>query len=279
MALIIAARFDTFDAAQIAANQLMGAGVSGDHLHTFYVNPAGSHATYPLGGDNAVDPDSSGGSDGALAGAALLGIVGAGVGALIGYVFGSSVIGMVGGAGVGAYIGSLAGAMRKLGRKKGRSSRQRAVVQATEGRPAGVLLAVNVESEDEQRVGRILKDAGGMEVERARGRWENGTWKDFDPTAGPDLKKDVEARQSSILTTLLFILALVDPGLGGASHLFDSLPVDIAVMSKLTRLGTLDAGIALRLPLAGMSGIVLPGLVLPHMPRRIVSRIGLPRIL
>jgi len=191
MALIIAARFNTFDSAQIAANQLMASGVSGDHLHTFYVNPAGSHATYPIGGDNAVDPDSKGGSVGALAGAAVLGIIGAGIGALIGYIFGSSVIGMVGGAGAGAYIGSLAGAMRTLGRKKtGRSAHERATAQASEGRPAGGLLAVNVEQEDEQRVSRILKGGGGVEVERARGRWENGGWKDFDPTASPELAKD-----------------------------------------------------------------------------------------
>lgn len=192
MALIIAARFDTFDKAEIAANQLMAEGVSADHLHTFFVNPPGSHGSYPIGGDSAYDPNSKGGSMGALAGAALVGIIGAGIGAIIGYAFGSSAIGIISGAGAGAYIGSLAGAMKMVGRKRpNRSPLEYEADKAREGRPSGVLLAVNVESDNEQRVGRILRNAGGEEVERAQGRWEDGKWKDFDPMVSPKLEKSV----------------------------------------------------------------------------------------
>src|SRR5690606_18042145 len=94
------------------------AGITADNLHTFFVNPAGSHDRYPIGGDEAVDPASKGGSMGALAGAALIGIIGAGIGVIIGYAFGSSSLGIMSGAGVGAYIGSLAGAMYIVGRKR-----------------------------------------------------------------------------------------------------------------------------------------------------------------
>ncbi len=186
MALIIAARFDTFDAAQGAASRLMAAGVTTDNLHTFFVNPAGSHDRYPLGGDEAVDPESEGGSMGALSGAALIGLIGAGVGAVIGYAFGSSTIGLLSGAGVGAYIGSLAGAMRVIGRTRiTRFVRKGGIVTSNESRPAGVLLAVNVTAEDQQSVARILREAGGHEVERAQGRWEDGTWQDFNPLETP----------------------------------------------------------------------------------------------
>src|SRR3546814_19485273 len=107
MALIIAARFDTFDKTKIAANQLMAEGVSADHLHIFFVNPPGSHGSYPIGGDSDYDPNSKGGSIAALAGAALVGIIGEGIVALIAYSFGSSTIGIITCEVAGAYFGLL----------------------------------------------------------------------------------------------------------------------------------------------------------------------------
>lgn len=188
MTLIVAARFNTFDAAQIAASQLMATGITADNLFTFFVNPVGSH-DHHLADD---DPASEGGLVGALAGAAVVGLIGACVGAIMGFAFGSTIIGIVGGAGVGAYVGSLAGALRMLGRKRPeRSPRERKAAKAKEGRPSGVLLAVHVETEDELRIARMLRDAGGQEVERAQGRWEDGTWRDFDPLESPSIKKDL----------------------------------------------------------------------------------------
>lgn len=186
MALIVAARFNTFDAAQLAAGQLMAAGVTADDLFTFYVNPLGSQGTPVLDGD----PASKGGLGGALAGAAMIGLAVACVGAVIGYASGYTTIGIVGGAGVGAYIGSLAGAMRMLGSKRP-ARNPREVAMAREGRPSGVLLAVHVDAENELRIARMLRDAGGQEVERAQGRWEDGAWRDFDSHERPDIKKDL----------------------------------------------------------------------------------------
>ena len=57
MTLIVAARFNTFDAANAAAQRLMEAGVHEDALNVFYVNPPGAHDAFPVGGDQAADPD------------------------------------------------------------------------------------------------------------------------------------------------------------------------------------------------------------------------------
>jgi hypothetical protein len=192
MSLIVAARFDTFDSAQGAAQALMRDGVAPDALHTFFVNPAGAHDRYVLGGDRAADPDSKGGPFGAVGGAAAVGIVGALIGGVIAFTFATSFLIVVGGAGVGAYIGSLAGAMFVLGKSRPRRSLSEAVdAKVNEGRPSGVLLAVHTSPEHEKHVARVLKDAGGQEVERAQGRWEDGKWKDFDPLVSPQLEKDI----------------------------------------------------------------------------------------
>jgi len=192
MSLIVAARFDTFDAAQIAADALMKAGVAPDALHTFFVNPAGAHDRYPLGGDRAADPDSKGGPFGAVGGAAAIGVLGAVIGGVIAFAFGTSLVTIVGGAGVGAYIGSLIGAMSALGRARPRRSlAEAAEAKEKQGRASGVMLAVHTSAEHEMNIARILKEAGGIEVERAHGRWRDGKWEDFDPLTSPTLEKNV----------------------------------------------------------------------------------------
>lgn len=185
MALILAARFDTFEQAEQAAGSLMNHGVTSDDLHTFFVNPAGWHDNYPLGGDRAADPNSKGAPLTAVAGAAALGLVGALVGGVVGWVFTSSALPIVGGIAVGAYVGSLAGAMYSLGKprpKQGFEAEQR---KSNAGRPAGVLLAVHTTPEREAEVAALLRNAGGKEVERAQGRWNEGRWEDFDPLRSP----------------------------------------------------------------------------------------------
>lgn len=191
MSRIVAANFDTFDAAQVAANALHAAGVSSDSLHTFFVNPHGAHASYPVGGDRVADPEARGAPYSALGAAALFGILGALVGAALGFTVGGALLFIIGGAGVGAYVGSLVGAMRSLGgNKKGRSYRDAAIDKKHQGHPAGVLLAVHVSPEDEERIAKLLKNSGGKQVERAQGQWRNGQWTDFDPLMSPELIKN-----------------------------------------------------------------------------------------
>ena len=69
MSLIVAARFQTFDEAREAAQRLGREGFDEGDIHTFYINTAGEHARYPLGGDRVADPDARGAHIGALAGA------------------------------------------------------------------------------------------------------------------------------------------------------------------------------------------------------------------
>jgi len=191
MALIVAARFDTFDAAEQAAAALMREGITQDELHTFFVNPAGWHDRYPGGGDRAADPNSQGAPLTAVGGAAATGIVGAVAGGIIALFLTDSILPVVGGAGVGAYIGSLAGAMYSLGKPRHRGRFAAAKAKANEGRRAGVLLAVHTVPENEKRIATLLRDAGGVEVERAHGRWRDGRWEDFDPLLSPHLEKNL----------------------------------------------------------------------------------------
>lgn len=171
MTLIIAARFPTFDAANAAASRLMDAGVHEDALHVFYVNPPGAHDTYPVGGDQAVDPATRGAPRKALGTAAVLGALGAVVGGVIVSAVADSFVPVVAGAGVGAYVGSLAGAMRGMDRRRDTVQQPHGPGAAKEGRPAGVLLAVNAAGERAQEIIALLVEAGGQEVERAQGRW------------------------------------------------------------------------------------------------------------
>ncbi len=192
MALIVAARFDTFDAAQTAAFSLMEAGVASDNLHTFFVNPPGSHDRYPLGGDRVADPGSRGAPQGTLVGIAIFGIAGAVLGGIVAAVSGIGPVAIAAGAGVGAYIGSLLGAMNRLGKSHPAQTGARAqAARGSEGRQSGVVLAAHVEPEQEKRIAGLLRDAGGVEVERARGRWHDGKWEDFDPLSSPDLERNI----------------------------------------------------------------------------------------
>lgn len=185
MSLIIAARFATFDAAEAAAQRLMHAGVHEDAIHVFYVNPPGAHHHYPAGGDVAADPGTTKAPGFALGTAAVLGTLGAVVGAILGAAVADSFIPVVVGAGLGAYIGSLAGAMRGMDKRRDRVQEPHRTEVRGEGRPAGVMLAVNTDNERSSDIARILVEAGGHEVERAQGRWREGNWEDFDPLSVP----------------------------------------------------------------------------------------------
>ncbi|MFA7668156.1 MAG: hypothetical protein WCX93_02295 [Burkholderiaceae bacterium] len=185
MSLIIAARFDTFDAANAAAQRLMGAGVHEDALHVFYVNPPGAHDSYPVGGDQAADPGTRRAPRKALGTAAVLGALGAVVGGVIVASFADSFIPIIAGAGVGAYVGSLAGAMRGMDPRRDRVQDPHRVQVTGEGRAAGVLLAVNADGERSREIAGLLVESGGREVERAQGRWRGGKWEDFDPLSAP----------------------------------------------------------------------------------------------
>src|SRR5690606_15968847 len=124
-----------------------------------------------------------------VAGAAVIGLVGAAIGGVIAFAVADSILPIVAGAGAGAYIGSLIGAMTALGRPRPERSMQEARhAKKNEGRTSGVLLAVHASVEQEREIAQILRAAGGVEVERAQGRWRDGKWEDFDPLTSPELE-------------------------------------------------------------------------------------------
>ncbi|OZI49533.1 hypothetical protein [Bordetella genomosp. 4] len=190
MSLIVAARYQTFDQAGVAAEHLQRHGYAGDQVHTFYVNTAGSHDRFPVGGDRREDPDATGGVIGVLLGASILGVLGAALTMLAVRNFEYSSLIVIAAGGVGAYVGALIGAMVAVGRVRRRRIRPNGGVSVVEEHPpvraAGVLLAVTVSSDKETEVARLLRESGGQDVERANGRWENGKWQDFDPLVPPE---------------------------------------------------------------------------------------------
>src|SRR5690606_5315213 len=119
-----------------------GKGYTEDDVHMFYVNTAGEHGRFPLGGDRVADADARGAHRGAIIGAAIIGLVFAAVFGAITWGVTSSILAVVALAGVGGYLGSLWGALWVAGRRDRRKPRD---VQMDEGHPevrqSGVLLA------------------------------------------------------------------------------------------------------------------------------------------
>lgn len=178
MSLIVAARFDSFPDAEIAAQSLYSHGFLGRDISTFYVQ-------MPAHGDvSPPDPESQGAEWGAIIGAAGIGLLFAIVGGIIAWRISDTTTAMLIGAGLGAYLGSLWGALWVTGR---RTRRARTPLQPRE---PGVVLALHVAPEQEQQACELLRAAGGHSVERAQGRWRHGKWEDFDPSKPPELEPE-----------------------------------------------------------------------------------------
>ena len=172
MTTIIAAMFDTVHKAEDAMGKLLGEFGAKD-VCTFANNPPGQHDIFPIGGDEDKDPGSKHAEGDAGKGAA----VGLGTGAAIGAVVGGPP-GAAVGAGIGAYLGSLTGALHGM---EGRGT-----VEDPVRRPAGIVVAVKIESSKaEQSAISILQTYGAIHVEKAEGQWNDGDWIDFDPLSAP----------------------------------------------------------------------------------------------
>lgn len=178
MSLIVAGRFTTFPAAEDAASHLFASGFVEEDVTLFFVNPRGQHARYPIGGDVRVDAEAEKASSGAGKGGAIGAVIGAIVGVGLFRTMAAPMLVLIIAAGVGAYVGSLIGAMSHM-RGGGRVPRERV---HRESRESGVLVAVHVSPETQERATRVLRESGGLEIERATGRWQQGRWSDFDPT-------------------------------------------------------------------------------------------------
>jgi hypothetical protein len=174
---IIAAQFDDFAHAEAALRDLAASSSieKGDMDHVVLGAP-GRHDRYPVGGDEDADARAKKGDNGALTGAAIGGAAGAATGiaaaALLGHVGAAATVA------AGAYSGSLAGALDRMGESK------------TEGapapRPAGVMVMVHVRTPEHRALAlNTFHKNDARSVEEADGKWQGGTWRDFNPVATP----------------------------------------------------------------------------------------------
>ena len=184
MANIIAARVETQADAERLLEALRRAGFAADEVTSFYLNPPGRHAEYPIGGDAHHDEGTKESGKTAAAGAAVGGATGLALGAAVAAAAepGMTAIAGLAGAGVGAYVGSLAGGL--TGARSGRPND--ATLEEPVERPAGVIVAVRTDQNEDTAV-QVLRAEGASEIERATGEWRDGSWVDFDPRRAPEL--------------------------------------------------------------------------------------------
>lgn len=177
MSTIIAGLFDTRARADEALERLHRAGVGNFEISVFALNAPGQHAQHPIGGDRDESPGAEHADEGATKGVAIGGAVGLAAGAAAVPFVGPIAIPIV--AGAGAYVGSLVGALNEMG--DGPKREEEFV------RSAGTMVAVNASASDvaAETIARTLKESGAVEVERAAGEWNGGTWSDFDPLRAP----------------------------------------------------------------------------------------------
>lgn len=183
MAKIIAARFDTQPEADRALGALRSAGFDGQNVTSFYANPAGQHARYPIGGDTDHDEGTKKSGKTAATGAAVGGITGLALGtaAAIATEPGFAAAAAIGGTGVGAFVGSLAGALSGTTDSGSGDA-------APEERKAGVVVAVLADADGaEDTIVQTLRAQGAPAIEQAEGEWREGVWVDFDPARTPRL--------------------------------------------------------------------------------------------
>ena len=185
MSTILAGRFDTTAQVLAVLSDLDQAHLAKDEFASYYVNPPGQHGLYPLGGDHFADARAKHAGGGAATGATLGGATGLLLGGVAAAVVpAAGAVAMAAGGGVGAYVGSLLGALNKL--EDGSN-----LPDSPQEAGAGPMVAICVDRPGTEQVARAtLHRHGAHAIERMEGCWENGDWKDFDPTASADALAD-----------------------------------------------------------------------------------------
>lgn len=184
MSTIIAGRFQEQNEVEIAIEKLQDAGFPLDKISSFYVNPAGQHDMYPIGGDHALSPGAKESDTGVAAGAIAGGVLGAATAPVLGPV------GPVTGGLLGAHVGGLIGGLSRM-KDKGQSEEtspdsQDEVDNIDPIRKSGMLVAVSVSNDDHRdHAIEVLRSLGATDLESAEGTIEDGDWSDFDPIAPP----------------------------------------------------------------------------------------------
>ncbi|MBS0319057.1 MAG: hypothetical protein JSR18_00825 [Proteobacteria bacterium] len=175
MTTIISGRFVEQSTTDQALEALVAAGFPRDRCAAFFVNDAGQHDLYPVGGDEAESPGTEMAPVTAVEGAAG----GAAVGALAGALAGPA--GAAAGAAVGAYVGSLHGAVAGTDEKPVPGA-VNADPREFASRKAGMMLSVETpDADSEMRAKHVLREAGAFDLEKGQGHIVGGDWTDLDP--------------------------------------------------------------------------------------------------
>jgi hypothetical protein len=187
MSNIIAGRFQTQDEVATAVEALEHNGIAREAICSFYVNPAGQHDVFPIGGDRDKSPGAKETGKGVVEGAAAGGVVGAAVGAAALPVAGP--VGPVVGGLVGGYVGSLAGSMHATKERHETEEGAEGGENREVTRKAGMMVAVATESlQQEHDVLALLKSLHANAIERSNGTIVDGDWADFDPLSAPQFQ-------------------------------------------------------------------------------------------
>jgi len=177
---IVAGRFQQQTDAHAAIENLLRHGFRRDDVTSFFVNPPGQHARFPVGGDRNISPAARGAGLAAIGGTILGTAVGFVVGLLASHALGA--VAIIVGTAVGAYLGMFAGALTRLqGRPKGRRGDV-----VTQLRSSGIIVAAHTPTaKSRNEAVRTLLSSGAADLEAAQGDWHDGQWADFDPTMPP----------------------------------------------------------------------------------------------
>ncbi|HEY8101942.1 MAG TPA: hypothetical protein VIF82_14450 [Burkholderiaceae bacterium] len=183
MTQIIAGHFQQQQQVQQAIDQLQNAGFTQDKICAFYLNPAGQHDLFPIGGDRDKSPGAKESGHTMARGAATGGVIGGAAGTAGVPIAGpvAPAVGAFVGAHVGSLIGSLSG-MKESGEPE--SDDENTAVP----RKAGMMVAVSTEQPGkEDDAVKILQSLGAEQIEKADGKIADGNWEDFDPLTPPHL--------------------------------------------------------------------------------------------
>jgi hypothetical protein len=190
VATIIAGRFQQQSEVEDTIEELVRAGFTRDRISSFYVNPAGQHDAYPIGGDHAVSPGAKESDKGVALGAATGAAVGIAATPFLGPV------GTVTGGLLGAHIGGRVGSLSEMKEKGETGEHAEDAENAAPIRHSGMLVAVAVDDqEDHDRAVNVLRSLGAMDLERAEGTIENSDWVDFNPVEPPTLLQNAPEQQ------------------------------------------------------------------------------------
>ena len=175
MSSIIVARFDSVPSAKSAAHALFAEGFREEAVSLFR---GGRRTGQVRSWDD--DPEAQAGHAryGMAWRAAALAAAGALLGTVAAIFLARGDIAVVSGAVLGACAGAAAGALW-AGRRL--VTMRNARLHSLPAAEQAVLLAVQVEPDEEEAVMALLRDAGGFQVDREHGRWRGGRWTDREP--------------------------------------------------------------------------------------------------